>query len=121
MGASIALVVLSLLTSMSSSGEPQNGFAVMDGEIRVRGVLSRTEADPPKWLLRLEKPIDVDGKETNVIEVMEPSPGPAAPLTNGSRYEFTGRLNTQRKPALLRVSTIRRLEGPATTNKNAKH
>ena len=86
-------------------------------EIRVRGVLARTETYPPKWLLRLEKPIDVGGKQMHVIEIMEPSPGPAAPLTNGSRYEFTGRLDIQRNRALLRVTTIRRLEDPTSTNK----
>ena len=115
--ATLALVVLFLLANAPSLDESQNGFSLMDGEIRVRGVLVRKETNHPKWLLHLEKPIDVDGKEENVIEVIEPSPGPAMPLTNGSRYEFTGRLDVQRNRALLRVTTIRRLEDPTSANK----
>jgi hypothetical protein len=116
-GAALVLPALSLLTSTLSLADSQNGFALMAGEIRVQGVLARTGDHPPKWLLRLEKPIRLDGKETNVIEVIEPSPGPTAPLGNGRHYEFTGRLDTDRDPPLLQVTTIRRLDGPAPTHK----
>ena len=111
-GAALALAALFLLAARFSFSDSQDGFALMAGEIRVRGVLSRTEDHPPKWQLRLEKPIHLDGKETKIIEIIEPSPGPAAPLLNRKYYEFTGRLDTRGNPPVLQVTTIRRLEAP---------
>lgn len=115
-----ALALLFMFTSPSLVAHPQSGFPLMAGEIRLQGVLASTEDHPPKWLLHLEKPIEIDGKETNVIEVMVSPPGPAAPLTKGGRYEFTGRLDTQRNSASLRVTTIRRLDVPASPHKSSK-
>lgn len=113
----ITVGVLPLLIYASSPAHSQNGFAPVAGEIKVRGVLARNADHPPKWLLRLEKPIRLDGEKTMVLEVMEPSPGPASPLLNGGHYEFTGRLDPQRIPPSLQVTTIRRLDAPAPTHK----
>ena len=49
----------------------------MAGEIRVRGVLVYPEDHSQKWLLRLEKPIEIDGKEINVAKVIVSSTGRA--------------------------------------------
>jgi len=64
----------------------------MAGEIRIRGFLAAC----------LVKPLHLDGQEIKIIEIIEPSPSPAAPLPNGKYYEFTGRLDTHRNPLLYR-------------------
>jgi hypothetical protein len=102
----IAATSLFLVTHAYLLAHSQDGFAPMAGEIKVRGVLACTADHPQQWLLHLDKPIHLEGKKTTVLEVIEPSPGPARQLQSGDHVEFTGRLKPERNPPFIQVNTI---------------
>ena len=106
-----------LLAQALFYAQSQDAFVPGPGEIKVRGVLERTSAHPQQWLLRLEKPIENDGKRTTVLEVVVPSPGPASPLRNGEHVEFTGRLDPKHHPSSIEVVTIRALDAEPSQHK----